>query len=192
MKAIKRSVSQFLKDHPKVKGTVEIMASFFPWCGARKVMPKGALRIKLARQWTDYSCTAAVAQMVTNYYGIDLSHRKAIELTGCKPDGAMLSDVGDRLAAEYGLKVRSLRTKTQIRKALQREQPVMTNDSLTYDENHAILLVGETPKGFWIADPRTCEIYWWHEDRLMAGADEFIAVEGEKPVEPRQRRKEFK
>lgn len=64
----------------------------------------------------------------------------------------------------------------------------MTNDSLTFDENHAILLVGETPKGFWIADPRTCEIYWRHEDRFMAGADEIAAVIGDRPVEQSQTR----
>ena len=120
--------------------------------------------------------------MVAAYYGINLSHRKAIELTGCRPDGAILSEVADTLAREYGFQIRHLKTKAGIRKALRRKQPVMTDDSVSFRENHAILLVGETSKGFWIADPRTCEIYWRHEDRYMAGADEAIAVIGKIPV----------
>ena len=54
----------------------------------------------------------------------------------------------------------------------------MTNDALTYEADHAILLVGHTPKGFCIADPAVGEIYWKHERKFFAGADEFIAVVG--------------
>lgn len=182
MTAIKKAVNRLLKDHPKVCSGLEIFGSFLPWCAGRKTPPKGALRIKVHRQWTDYSCTAAVSQMVLHYYGIDIGHRKAIELTGCKSDGAILSDVANILAREYGFAVRELSAKSQIRKALQQGYPVMTNDSVSFAENHAILCVGETPKGFWIADPRTCEIYWKHEDRIMAGADECLAIISEKPL----------
>ncbi len=54
----------------------------------------------------------------------------------------------------------------------------MTNDEINYVSSHAILLIGQTPKGFWIADPAVGEVYWRHERSFFAGADEFIAVVG--------------
>ena len=189
MATIKKAVNRLLEKHPKVKASWEIMASFLPWCPGRKTPPNGALHIKLHRQWTDYSCTAAVAQMVAHYYGIELSHRKAIELTGCKPDGATIIDSARALARTYGFKTRILKTRRQTRKALQQGYPVMASDMVTFDEGHAILLVGETAKGYWISDSYRCEIYWRHEDRFMAGADEIVAVIGERPVEQPQKRR---
>jgi len=177
-----KTITRFLRKYPKVQSILRVMLSFLPWNSTKKVPRKKGLQIKVQRQWTNYSCCAAVAQMVAQYYGIRLGHRKAIQLTKCKPNGTTLEKVGKVLSREYGLVARSLRTKNQIRRSLQQEYPVMTNDSLTYVEDHAILLVGETPKGFWIADPATCSLYWRHEDRVMAGADEFIAVEGERAI----------
>ena len=63
-----------------------------------------------------------------------------------------------------------------IRRSLAQQRPVITHDALTYESDHAILLVGATPKGFWIADPAICEIYWRHEKQFFAGAEEFIAI----------------
>ena len=116
--------------------------------------------------------------MVSHYYGIRLGHRAAIHLTDCRPDGATLTSVARALKRNYGLKPRTLRTRAQVRTALKREQPVMSNDALTYENDHAILVIGSTPKGFWIADPAVGEIYWRHDRQFFAGSDEFIAISG--------------
>ena len=104
-----------------------------------------------------YSCTAAVAQMVTQYYGIKLSHRAAIELAGCQPDGATLSSVAKALKKSHGLRHRTLRKQSEVREALVRGEPVMSNDALTYENDHAILVIGATAKGFEIAYPLPME-----------------------------------
>ena len=129
------------------------LRSFFPNNKRTRKRKKGALGIPPKRQWTSYSCTASVAQMVAHYYGIRIGHRKAIEMTQCKPDGATLAAVAQALRLSHRLRPRTLRSKAQIKAALRQGQPVMTNDDLNYISDHAILLVGETPKGFWIADP---------------------------------------
>ena len=105
-----------------------------------------------------------------------MSHPKAIKLTKCKPDGASLTHVARVLKCEFGLRPKSLRTRRDVRAALKRGEPVISNDSFTYAEDHAILVVGETAKGFYIADSVVGQIRWKHEDRFMAGASEFIAV----------------
>ena len=157
---------------------LKIIRSFLPRRRHARKACKGSIQIKMHRQWTSYSCTASVAQMVAHYYGIRLGHQKAIKLTRCKPDGADLGDVAKALNRSHGLLHRILKSRSQVRAALRNGQPVMTNDSLTYEADHAILLVGQTPCGFWIADPAVGEIYWRHERSFFAGADEFIAVSG--------------
>ena len=150
-----------------------------PWRKLAKRPPqKNALQVKVVRQWTSYSCTAAVAQMVAGYHDIRLGHRRAIELTKCKPDGATLPFVARALKRELGLAHKKLRSRAQVRAALRRGEPVMSNDALTYDSDYAILVIGATVKGFWIADPAVGEIYWRHECQFFAAADEFIAVSG--------------
>lgn len=181
-KQIREWSAAILNQHSPIRrrlGVVgKILRSFLPWREYAKMTGGGALDVMMHRQWTNYSCTAAVAQMVAHYYGIQIGHRKAIALTKCKPDGASLSAVARALKKSHGLRPRTLRVRSQIRSALQKGQPVMTNDSLTYENNHAILLVGETPKGFWIADPAIGEVYWRHERSFFAAAEEFIAVAG--------------
>lgn len=157
---------------------LKVLRSFLPTRRYAKKAGRGSLEVKVHRQWTSYSCTAAVAQMVAHYYGIKLGHRKAIALTRCRPDGATLHSVAKALKRSHGLRHRALRSRSAVRSALRRGEPVITNDDQTYENDHAILLVGETPKGFWIADPAIGEIYWRHERRFFAGADEFIAVSG--------------
>jgi hypothetical protein len=156
----------------------QIIRSFFPWRRHHKQACKGSLQVKVCRQWTNYSCTASVAQMVASHYGIRMNHFRAILLTKCRPDGATLPFVARALRRNHGLCHRRLRTKAQIRSALKKGQPVMTNDEINYVSSHAILLIGQTPKGFWIADPAIGEVYWRHERSFFAGADEFIAVVG--------------
>ena len=157
---------------------LKVLRSFLPSRRYAKKTGRGSLGIKVHRQWTSYSCTAAVAQMVAQYYGIRIGHRRAIALTGCRPDGATLNSVAKELKHSHGLRHRKLRSHAAIRSALRRGEPVITHDDLTYRHSHAILLVGETPKGFWIADPAIGEVCWRHERRFYAVADEFIAVSG--------------
>ena len=165
-------------EKPMFKRFLRIARSFLPWRAYHKRPCDGSLAIKIHRQWTPYSCTASVAQMVAGYYGIKLGHRQAIQLTDCRPDGATLGSVAKALKDSHGLRSRALRSKAQIRTALRQGLPVMSNDYLNDGGSHAILLVGQTPKGFWIADPAIGEVYWRHQDRFFAGADEFIAVSG--------------
>ena len=157
---------------------LRIIRSFWPWRRYAKTPTPRALQVKAHRQWTSYSCTAAVAQMVTHYYGIKLGHRAAIALTRCHPDGASLSTVARALKRAYGLQPRTLQKRAEVRVALDRQQPVISNDALTYEHDHAILVIGATPKGFWIADPAVGEIYWRHQRQFFAAADEFIAIRG--------------
>jgi hypothetical protein len=156
----------------------KVLRSLLPPRRYAKKTGKGSLGIKVHRKWTSYSCTAAVAQMVAHYYGIKIGHRRAIALTKCRPDGATLHSVARALKRSHGLRHRTLRSRSAVRTALRRGEPVITNDDVTYSDSHAILLVGQTPKGFWIADPAIGELYWRHERQFFARADEFIAVSG--------------
>jgi ABC-type bacteriocin/lantibiotic exporter with double-glycine peptidase domain len=118
--------------------------------------------------------------MVAQYYGIKLSHSAAIELADCKPDGATLLSVAKSLKKSHGLCHRTLRKQSEVREALMRGEPVMSHDALTYENDHAILVIGATAKGFWIADPLLGEVYWRHERAFFAAADDYIAVIGMK------------
>lgn len=121
-----------------------VKSSFTP---GKKYGSSRCLGVKAHRQWTTYSCCAAVFQMVAHYYGFKVSHLRAIKLTKYKPDGASLQSVARVLKREYKLTTKRLRTRKQIRAALRRGEPVITDDNQTYEDNHAILLVGETAKG---------------------------------------------
>ena len=66
--------------------------------------------------------------------------------------------------------------KAGVRAALKRGEPVISNDDTSYAHNHAILVVGQTPKGFWIADPLVAEVYWRKDEQFFAASDEWIAV----------------
>jgi len=156
---------------------MEFAKSFLPWRSYARRPFKNSLRVKVHRQWTPYSCTAAVAQMVAHYYGVKMSHREAINLTQCKPDGARLSDVAKALKMEHGLKHRRLR-RDDVRRALRKGIPVMSGDSVTHEHDHAILLIGATAKGFWVADPLVAEMIWRRDGEVFAGADAFVAVAG--------------
>jgi hypothetical protein len=159
---------------PRINIGLRILRSFFT--NAKKTGKPRCLKLKLHRQWATYSCTAAVAQMVAHYYGFNMSHREAIKLTQCHPDGASLAFVARMLKKQCALSTKSLHTRAEIRSALKRGEPVMGNDGVNYGNNHAILLIGETPKGFYVADPAVCEIFWRHEDQVITAGEEFIAV----------------
>jgi len=167
-----------LKLNRRIRLVARFLRSFLPGRQYFNTPCKGSLPIKVHRQWTSYSCTASVAQMVAQHYGFRLLHHQAIRLIKCRPDGATLGTVARALKRAYGLQARRLRSKSQLRAALNNGQPVMTNDSVTYEDDHAILLIGQTPKGFWVADPAVGEVYWKHERQFLAAADEFIAVSG--------------
>ena len=172
-------MNMILKICARLKIVLRILRSFMPWRKLGKRPPqKNAIQVKVVRQWTSYSCTAAVAQMVAGYHDIRLGHRKAIELTKCRPDGATLPFVARALKREHGLQHRTLRSRAQVRAALRGGVPVMSNDSATYESDHAILVIGATNKGFWIADPAIGQILWRHERQFFEAANEFIAVSG--------------
>ena len=154
---------------------LEVVKSFVA-ANNKKYGSSKCLGVKAHRQFTSFSCCAAVYQMVAHYYGFKVSHLKAIKLTKCYPNGSSLVHVARVLKREHGLSTKSLRTRKQIRNALQNGQPVITHDELSYEHDHAILLVGQTPKGFWLADPVLGQIHWKNENRVMAAASEFIAV----------------
>jgi len=50
--------------HRYFRIAAKILRSFLPWRRYAKKPCKGSLPVKPHRQWTSYSCTAAVAQMV--------------------------------------------------------------------------------------------------------------------------------
>lgn len=157
----------------KIEITIEVVKSFF---SRGNSVPSRCLPVKPYRQWTPYSCCASVFQMVAAYYGVRVSHLKAIKLTRCHPDGASLTSVARVLKREYRLRPKHLTSKRQVRAALKRGEPVISNDSLTYEDDHAILVVGQTAKGFYCVDPVLGQVRWKHQQRFMAGAHEFIAV----------------
>lgn len=89
----------------RLRFAVKVLRSFLPWRRYAKKSCKGSLDIKVHRQWTFYSCTAAVAQMVAHYYGIKIGHRRAIALTRCRPDGATLHPVARALKRSHGFAI---------------------------------------------------------------------------------------
>lgn len=158
----------------RVEIGLRIAKSFLPWTSHTRTPTSKSLNIRLHRQWTPYSCTAAVLQMVCDFYKITMSHREAIQLLDCNPDGASLEYVA-MVLRECGLKARTLR-RVGVRQALKRGEPVITNDANSFNHDHAIVLIGETAKGFWVADSLVAEIYWRSDELVFAVADEFIAV----------------
>ena len=153
---------------------LKVAKSFLPTENHKKTPPQTCIPVKMKRQWTHFSCTAAVLQMVAHHYGIKMGHIEAITLTGCTMDGAALTAIADVLK-ESGLKTRHV-TSSGVRRALQRGQPVISHDAVSYQSDHAILVIGQTPKGFWIADPLVAEMRWEKEARFLQMSEEWIAV----------------
>lgn len=143
------------------------------------------LRFTLYRQQYDFSCVPTVLQMVYSYVsrGKYLSHAEAIKKTKCNSTGAMLDEVGKAMVKLCGTSTKRLTTLASVKTALKNGIPVVSNDAITYDSDHATLLCGATKSGVYVADPNTGKITWRSENWLRNVADEFIAII---PPQPRQ------
>jgi len=134
------------------------------------------LPIRVRQQAFDYSCVAACLQMLFEFFnGKPMSHRRAVRLTRCKPNGAELAAISRTLKKLCGTESRNLRTPVAARCALHLGIPVVASDPQTYEDDHAILLIGCSAKGFYVVDPNTGEINW-RRDAWVGHSDEFIAI----------------
>lgn len=107
------------------------------------------LPVRPYQQWTGYSCSASVAQMAYEYVsGERMGHRQAIKITRCKPDGATLESVAKVLKRKTGCVTRELpRRHAALRSALSKGSVILAGDTKEHESDHAILLVGFTPRG---------------------------------------------
>jgi len=133
-------------------------------------------RIHPYRQEHSYSCGAAVMQALSNHLGKELTHAQAIRLTRCKPNGATLERLANALMALHGCVVRRLKQASAIRCAIADGAMVLAGDTLTYVNDHAILIYGFTHNGFFYLDPARGATFWQPDDWFFEAGDEFIAI----------------
>jgi hypothetical protein len=77
-----------------------------------------------------------------------------------------------RLCGTNSINLRKLET---VKAALRLGIPVVASDELTYQDGHAILLIGSSKKGVYVVDPNTAEINW-RTDAWVGNSEEFIAI----------------
>jgi hypothetical protein len=130
------------------------------------------------RQWTTYSCAASVTQMAYGFVtGKRMGHRKAIDLTKCRPNGATLDKVAAVLKRKTKCVARDLpRRHSSLKSALSKGSVLLAGDSKTYDDEHAIIILGFSPRGYWLVDPAVGVFTWRNKKRVMTASDQFIAV----------------
>jgi predicted double-glycine peptidase len=134
------------------------------------------LSILIHQQEYDYSCVASVLQMLYHYItGRRMSHRRAIKLTRCKPDGAELKSIARIMHKLCGTNSTNLRELKTVKAALRLGIPIIASDETTYEDGHAILLIGSSAKGVYVVDPNTAEINW-RTDACVRKSEEFIAI----------------
>jgi len=106
------------------------------------------------RQWTRYSCSAAVLQMgIRHVTGQRLNHLAAIRLTECQPDGCTLARL-QSVFRKQGARVRSVRLSVRVfSRVLDDGHLIVAGDTLSWREDHVILVIGYTANRFWIIDP---------------------------------------
>lgn len=135
-------------------------------------------QVKKFQQWTPYSCTAAVLQMVLHYVsGHALSHRDAIKIMQCKPDGALLVDIIKNIR-KLGCHIESVKTRTtaKLKEKLEAGYVAIACDDESHVHNHAILVVGCNADGFWLIDPITTITSFRPTDYFLATTCEWTAV----------------
>ena len=136
------------------------------------------LNLRPVQQLTSFSCTAGCLQSLHLYFtGQRLSHLRAIELLRCKPHGAPLIKIAAAMKRRVRCRSRQLKSAQQLRSALKRGSPIIASDEVSYDDGHAILVVGYSAQGFWTIDPAVGRLRWRTSKRLLASSDAFIAVE---------------
>lgn len=134
------------------------------------------LPIRVRQQAFAYSCVATCLQMIYEHFtGQRMSHRRAIQLTRCKPNGAELQSVPRIMRKLCGASSRKLRSLDQVRAAIKLGLPVLGSDETTYKDSHAVLIVGESATHFCVADPATGRIRWRTSEWLL-DSDEFLVV----------------
>lgn len=122
------------------------------------------------KQETAFSCTASVLQMLHLYYkGREISHTEAIAKLKCEPDGAELIEIGKVME----MPSKELKSFVSVARALRKGHPVIADDNKTYQDSHAILIVGATPQGFYFLDPAKGKQLWRSFSWFARAATEF-------------------
>jgi ABC-type bacteriocin/lantibiotic exporter with double-glycine peptidase domain len=139
-------------------------------------------RIEYVKQSTLWSCTAAVFQMAWEYVsGKRINHWKAIRMLNCTAEnGADFHQVVRALRKHHpNVVAKFLRWNTPrstLIKELKKGRIILIGDWWTFrPENHSMLLIGFTPKGFWVADPGTC-LRWMSTATLLHDIDDFLVI----------------
>jgi len=142
----------------------------------------------LVRQKYSFSCTASVLQTAHHFLcGEVLSHENAIRLTNCRPDGASLVKVARILQKLSGALWTPLQSVCSVRRALDAGNLVIAADSLTYVDDHAVLLVGVTSCGLYVFDPATGRVHWRRDQWARDASGEFIVLKRTRTTRPGRR-----
>jgi len=135
------------------------------------------LPIRPRRQWLSFSCTSSVLQMTEEFLsGRKLSHFEAVNLMACRPDGASLKKIASVLKKRIRCTSKALRSAREIRQALTKGAPVLASDNFSRPFDHAILLSGFSPRGFYFIDPIDAREHWRSDRQVLRCSDEFIAI----------------
>lgn len=131
------------------------------------------------RQWTPYSCSAAVLSMVVRHCtALRIPHRDAMKATRCRPDGCTMDRLR-RVLRKYGVSSKVIQPGIRtFRQELDRGRLLVVDDNSTYKNSHVMVVNGHTRQRFWIVDPvigiptlRSCR-------RVVRAAQEAFAVWG--------------
>lgn len=135
-------------------------------------------RVKLFQQWTSYSCTAAVLQMVLHHVsGKSLNHFEAIKLMGCKPDGGYLTDIPIVIRSlGYKIAANNISEVNKLKHALSHGYVVISMDACSHANDHAILVTGYNADGYWLVDPILAIPTFRPKEEFLRDTGEWIAV----------------
>lgn len=135
------------------------------------------LPVPVYQQKTPSDCGPAVLRMLFGFFtGRVLPQSSALRLTKWTKDGVYLHEIPRAMRKLTGSRSKRLPNLSAARAALRKGIPVVSNDSVTYADDHAILLVGKTPKGIYAADPNTGEIRLKSTKWMKVASDEFYAI----------------
>lgn len=162
---------------------IELLVGWFLWLVGR-VKPKTRgrrrrhLPVRVFPQTYDYSCCASALQTALHVLtGEVVEHDEAVILTKCAPNGAQLSRIATVIRRRCPVRPKRLSRLAAVRRALNAGQMVISTDCVSWGGRHAIVLVGATPAGFYIADSNVPVVRWKREAWVRRAADEFIAIE---------------
>ncbi len=129
-------------------------------CTPKKQPPTRChIPVTIFPQKYDFSCTASVLQAVVHCRtGKKIGHDEAVDLTKCRPNGAQLSRIATAARRVCGGRSMTLKNIRAARSALKAGRLVISCDNRSWGEPHAILLVGATPKGIYVADSNLSKV----------------------------------